>query len=915
MQEQETLTLTRRTARAFLYGSLGTFGIFVLTFLLLPSLLADANAAQQVSVTSGWDPVELSIDPDYGNGSTSDAGHGDVDFATLTPQENRGDSKGTMRVEKKTIGVSSTGKYYSVYLSTSANNTDLVTGLKLDTDSGITIPAIGNGTTTGTWSNPIAFSDAAWGYAVPTKTNVYTTPFSETTYSSNYNTTLGTLGVPLTYDSDSTHYNQGTWAGVPTYEAPQQIWEVSKNDAGFNPATDATYSQFDVYYAVMVDTDILAGTYSNNIVYTAISSAQGIDTASKNISRNKALVAAGDQEILNFDLAASLSGDENNTVLTRDDFHVFLVPHTVTASTGSNYTVNSTMINAVSSDGGRTIKTNPDYNECTIGSNAEDFAIGTSGAVIKCTMPVSAGGIENGTWNGSYDFWVYVPRYNISYISKYTRGDAEVATVTYAGLQSNNPENGGSSKIITAMQDMIPSVCKNTNIWGQGVGINAKVYPYDTLDLSTTTEATPLASVAHDNDYLMNTGSFLLTDARGDNKDYLIRRLADGNCWMVQNLDLDLASVGTLTADNTDLNSKNTWNPVTGLSTVNGEYDTQTQYASGLQRGSNNYWGSRYNEYIDNDTKEYISNFDPTTTGGSLITSDKDASDKFANRSFYPNGTRNDTATANGSLIIENNSRTQFPRSYDNGATAMIALYRTGNGTAGNIPTIYNKPWESSAVAFTTQSQVTADNNSYYSNNGTVTHNATNTEKYTTKYIDGSDIPATDGLTTMTDWLDYSPTRDSSKYGTMYIGDYYNWYAATAQSGTFAMDSTSYVAEDSICPKGWQLPVDGGSGTDRSWAKLLYGSYKTQEGNTMASNWQTARDMHLSPLSIPFSGNYNWVNGNLNARGYDGNFWSATAGSYPYARNLGFNSTSVNPQDRSNKANGFTVRCVARAES
>ncbi|MBQ6130299.1 hypothetical protein IJI72_01215, partial [Candidatus Saccharibacteria bacterium] len=154
MEESKHINLTRRTARIFLYGSLGTFGLFIFTFLFLPYLVTETFAAQQVTATAGWDTVSVTIDPDYGNGSTSDDGHGDVDFGTLTPQENYGNSKGTMRVEKKTIGVTSNGSYYSVYLSTSAANVDLTTGLALSSDSGITIPAI-----LGTWSNPIAFSD------------------------------------------------------------------------------------------------------------------------------------------------------------------------------------------------------------------------------------------------------------------------------------------------------------------------------------------------------------------------------------------------------------------------------------------------------------------------------------------------------------------------------------------------------------------------------------------------------------------------------------------------------------------------------------------------------------------------------------------------------------------------------------
>ena len=885
MEEKNQINLTRRTARAFLYGSLGTFGILVFSFLLLPSLLLSANAAQQVSVSSGWNAVTLSIDPDYGNGSVSDEGHGNVEFGTLTPQENYGNSKGTMRVEKKTIGVTSTGKYYSVYLSTSAANTDLVTGLKLSTDSGITIPAIGDGSSTGTWSSPVAFSDSAWGYAVPTKTGIYTTPFSATTYATAYNSTDGTIGVPLTYDANPTAYNQGTWAGVPNYEEPQQIWEVARdNTAGFDPASDND-AKFDVYYAVMVDTDVLAGTYSNNIVYTAISSAQSIDTASKNISRNKSIVTAGDQEILNFDLAASLSGDENNTVLTRDDFYVFLVPHTVTASAGSNYTVTNAMLSAVSDDGGATIKQSPSYNQCAIGSGTDDFQIGASGAVIKCTMPESAGGIEDGTWNGSYDFWVYVPRYNISYISKYTRASNEVATVYYVGLQSNNPEVGGSTKFITAMQDMTPAVCKNTNIWGKGTGTNAKVYAYNTTDLSTSTEATPLASVSHDNDYLMNTGTFLLTDERGDNKDYLIRRLADGNCWMVQNLDLDLRTIGTLTSENTDLNTKSSWNPITGLANdeattlaanyANLAYGTE-QYQFGTQRGTaantaQYYWGT----VIDN--------------SGNLVTADT-------------SGVQNTSA----SVKVINGSHSAIPRSYDNGY-GFISGYRS---TSSAVRTIYKDPAGNGQEIRST----VYNNDNYYTNNG----NKNDTNKTTTgHYYSGSTDTATtidNSSTPVYDWLEYATDstgkviRDSEHYGTQYIGDYYNWYAATAASGNW--DNTGYVsgqAGDSICPKGWSLPVNGTAAGARSWGNLLTTTYG------MGNNADSAAAMHLSPLSIPFSGNYGWSNGNLGYRGSNGYFWSSTPGGSTNAYNLNFYTAGVNPAYNLNKTSGLTVRCVARS--
>lgn len=62
-------------------------------------------------------------------------------------------------------------------------------------------------------------------------------------------------------------------------------------------------------------------------------------------------------------------------------------------------------------------------------------------------------------------------------------------------------------------------------------GANARVY-----DRSGT--GTPLANTAAGS-AAMSIGTFLLADNR-DSKTYLVRRLADGNCWMVQNLQIDI---------------------------------------------------------------------------------------------------------------------------------------------------------------------------------------------------------------------------------------------------------------------------------------------------------------------------------------------------------------------------------------
>ena len=60
------------------------------------------------------------------------------------------------------------------------------------------------------------------------------------------------------------------------------------------------------------------------------------------------------------------------------------------------------------------------------------------------------------------------------------------------------------------------------------------------------------------------------------------------------------------------------------------------------------------------------------------------------------------------------------------------------------------------------------------------------------------------------------------------------------------------------------------------------------------------------------TGNYNWTNGTLNNRGYNGNFWSSNANSSTNANNLNMNyNGNFNPQNGNNKVNGLTIRCVS----
>ena len=100
---------------------------------------------------------------------------------------------------------------------------------------------------------------------------------------------------------------------------------------------------------------------------------------------------------------------------------------------------------------------------------------------------------------------------------------------------------------IEDMQDMTYAVCQTA-----------------TTPDKTATQLDWDGSHAGDDSYVPRT---VLTDTR-DGKKYLVSKLADGNCWMSQNLALDLSNTKTLTSEDTDLNGKQSWTPNNNIQTT-----------------------------------------------------------------------------------------------------------------------------------------------------------------------------------------------------------------------------------------------------------------------------------------------------------------------------------------------------------
>ncbi len=152
---------------------------------------------------------------------------------------------------------------------------------------------------------------------------------------------------------------------------------------------------------------------------------------------------------------------------------------------------------------------------------------------------------------------------------------------------------------------------------------------------------------------------------------------------------------------------------------------------------------------------------------------------------------------------------------------------------------------------------------------------------------------------------DISTPATASTTGEPYekAGVLYNWYAATAGSGTTT--ATSEVTS-SICPKGWRLPAnDANASNSFSHLAGVYGLPTTNTSGTYSRQLQF-------PLQFNRPGYYNWNYARLDEPGVTGTYWSSVGGgSTANAKYFYFRSGFFNPQNGYNKGFGFNVRCLA----
>jgi uncharacterized protein (TIGR02145 family) len=136
-------------------------------------------------------------------------------------------------------------------------------------------------------------------------------------------------------------------------------------------------------------------------------------------------------------------------------------------------------------------------------------------------------------------------------------------------------------------------------------------------------------------------------------------------------------------------------------------------------------------------------------------------------------------------------------------------------------------------------------------------------------------------------------------------GYLYNWYTATAGSGTAAI--TSGDVGSSICPANWRLPKYNATAANNDFAvlngKMYDGSASsTGTGTAYAKNWWTT-----GPFVGTYSGSYA---SSMSNQGYYGYYWSATAAAAANAYNANFYYSALSIGTSATKVTGYAVRCM-----
>lgn len=147
--------------------------------------------------------------------------------------------------------------------------------------------------------------------------------------------------------------------------------------------------------------------------------------------------------------------------------------------------------------------------------------------------------------------------------------------------------------------------------------------------------------------------------------------------------------------------------------------------------------------------------------------------------------------------------------------------------------------------------------------------------------------------------------NSSEYYCADVYGCYYNWYTATAGTGTTYV--TTGNVNDSVCPAGWTLPTGGANGQ----FKALYDQYPS--ASQMLVDNPTNTTENIVPKIPGFLlGGYYWTDGSRHDSSNIGHYWARTASNAQGGVQLTITTSSVDTSGFSSKAVGRSIRCVTK---
>ena len=492
--------------------------------------------------------------------------------------------------------------------------------------------------------------------------------------------------------------------------------------------------------------------------------------------------------------------------------------------------------------------------------------------------------------------------------------------VIFTAVAHANPPRLRGIFTISNMQQMNPNICKA-----------------NTTPLATATTLDTDGSHHGDPNYVPTK---TLTDIR-DNNTYTVSKLADGKCWMTQNLRI---AGTTITPSDSNVTTNYTI-PASSISGFNA-YDTSTAYVdsgsgfynwytatagTGTQSmssgnnsvsicpkgwrlptsGNGSEFQTLYNNY--NSSSALRSNPVNLTLSGYVVSSSRN--DQGSNGSYWSStvfsGDNAYVLYLGGANVYPANSNSK----YYGVSVRCIAEYETrAIHDLANMQEMHPTICTNATTPLKTATQLDTDGSHHGDPNYVPTKTLTDTRDNNTytvsKLADGrcwmtqnlriinKTITPADSDVTSNYTIPASSISgfDSGAYeaSNAYLdsdGGLYKWYTATAGTGTYYMPSTTV----SICPKGWRLPTGGNSG----------------EFQTLYNNYPSSSALRSDPVNLDLPGFvYNSSRYNQGSGGY---YWSSTARSSDrvYAHDLYLNASTVYPTYYDGKNLGSSVRCIA----